>query len=55
MDASRYFIDKSDSQDEFMTQELNSRQSRRVYLLAYLQANESIFHTRESFAAALKK
>ena len=47
MDAYHSFIDKSDSQDEFATQDLNSRQSRRVYLLTYSQADESIFFSRE--------
>ena len=35
MGAYYSFIDKSESQDEFASQELNSRQSRRVYLLTY--------------------
>ena len=35
MGAYHSFIDKSESQDEFTSQELNSRQSRRVYLLTY--------------------
>ena len=46
MDAYHSFIDKSDSQAKFATQELNSRQSRQVYLLTYSQADESIFPTR---------
>ena len=55
MKAYHSFIDKSNSQDKFVAQELNSRQSRRVYLLTYLQTDESIFSTRESFAAAVEK
>ena len=53
MDAYHSFIDKSDSQDEFAS--LNSRQSRRVYLLTYSQADESIFPTRKSFATDVEK
>ena len=54
MDAHHCIIDKSDNQDELAAQELNSRQTRRVYLLTYSQADESIFPTRESFAAAVE-
>ena len=35
MDAYHSFIDKSNSQDQFVAHELNSRQSRRAYLLTY--------------------
>ena len=55
MGAYHSFIDKSDSQDEFASQELNSRQSRRVHLLTYSQADESIFPTRKSFATDVEK
>ena len=48
MDAYHFLINKTKSQDEFAAQELNSRQSRRVYLLTYSQA-------KESFAAAVEK
>ena len=55
MDAYCSFINKSDSQDEFTAQELNSRQSRRVYLLTYSQSDESIFLTRRVLLLLLKR
>ena len=48
MDAYHSFNNKTNSQDEFAAQELNSRQSRQIYLLTCLQA-------KESFAAAVEK
>jgi len=43
------------SEDEFQTQKLTPRISRRVYLITYSQADLTKFPTREKFGEAVKK